>query len=142
MKGLFPPIAILVVVGAAIYGLNVAWGPGGAQSSEKSHVASVESSTVDAKVAKPKLLFFMNPNGRPCQIQDEALSGVRAEIEPIADIVSIMTTNPNDEELFYRYGVRSLPTLVILNSDGREFKRFPPGIQSAKDIVNAIKEVR
>jgi len=107
-----------------------------------SQTQSTELAEIQPAINKAKLLFFMNPNGQPCQIQDKLLNDNKEQIVNIADIVYIKTTNPSDEEHFYKYGIRSLPSLIILDNKGAEYKRFSPGIQNPQEIIAALKELK
>lgn len=88
---------------------------------------------------KGKLLFFLNPNGRPCQMQDKILQGSKADIEKSAKIVYFKTTNRDDLKNFYKYGVRGLPAMILASSDGKVIHRFPLGIQSKATILEKLK---
>ncbi len=89
-----------------------------------------------------RLLFFMNPYGRPCQIQDHTLNEIRSDIETKADIVYVRTDRDNDRSLFYQYGVRSLPVMILVDAGGTVLKRFTPGPQSSRTIMTALEAVR
>ncbi len=91
---------------------------------------------------KPVLVFFMNPAGRPCQMQDQLLTESRAQWEALATLRYARTDLPSDRETFYRYGVRALPTLVLVDPQGKELKRFPPGIQQPATILDGIRASR
>ena len=95
-----------------------------------------------APAPKPVLVFFMNPAGRPCQIQDQLLAESKAQWGPLADLRYARTDTPADRETFYRYGVRALPTLLLVDPDGKELKRFPPGIQQPATVLDGIKSSR
>jgi len=82
------------------------------------------------------LMFFMNPNGRPCQIQDQLLMQASEAIGQKATIQYIKTTVPNDRALFYDFGIRSLPAIVIVDKNGTVVTRFPPGIQQPEVILS------
>ena len=97
-------------------------------------VADTESGS-----SKSRLLFFMNPNGRPCQIQDQILIDSKAEIEKRAEIIYLKTTNRNDVRSFYKYGVRGLPAMILESSDGKVLHRFPLGIQGKETILEKVK---
>ncbi len=88
---------------------------------------------------KQKLLFFINPNGRPCQIQNTILEKIRSQINEKADVIYVKTTDPSARDLFYKYGIRSLPSIIISNSKGNPLKRFPPGIQNEETILNGLE---
>ena len=85
--------------------------------------------------AKPTLVFFMNPAGRPCQTQDEILKESCGKWEAQATLRCVRTDVPADRDVFYRYGVRALPSLILVGADGQEIHRYSPGIQSAESVV-------
>jgi len=82
----------------------------------------------------PRLVFFMNPNGVPCQLQDRVLREMAAELSGRAVPVYYRTTEPADLAQFERYGVRSLPMLLVTDATGREVRRATPGIHTAAEI--------
>src|SRR5512140_2464510 len=83
----------------------------------------------------PRLVFFMNPNGMPCQMQDRILREMGAELTARADVVYFKTTEPGDIARFQEFGIRSLPQLVVTDAAGRELRRATPGIHSMPEIV-------
>jgi thioredoxin 1 len=87
-----------------------------------------------APSALPRLVFFMNPSGAPCQLQDRVLREMGAELNGRAVLVYYRTTEPADLAQFGRYGIRSLPMLVVTDAEGREVRRATPGIHSADEI--------
>jgi len=100
------------------------------------------SGATDAKIEtieKPKLLAFLNPNGMPCQQQIEILNQVNGKLPPTIAVKKILTTNEQDLNLFYQYGVRSLPSLILINGKGDVINRLSPGIQDETAIINVIK---
>ncbi len=99
---------------------------------EKSQVAK------PGAVAKPTLVFFMNPAGRPCQTQDEILKESRGKWEPLTTLRYVRTDVPADRDVFYRYGVRALPSLILVGAEGQEIHRYSPGIQSAESVISGI----
>ena len=100
-------------------------------------VAAAEKSAT-TKAARPTLLFFMNPAGRPCQTQDQILAEGRNKWESRATLRYIRTDVPADREAFYRYGVRSLPNLILVGADGKEITRYSPGIQPVDAVLVGI----
>jgi thioredoxin 1 len=88
--------------------------------------------------ALPRLVFFLNPNGAPCQLQDRVLRDIAPELSARAELVYYRTTDPGDLAQFGRYGIRSLPMLVLTDASGREIRRATPGIQSADQIRRLI----
>jgi thioredoxin 1 len=95
---------------------------------------------VEKQIPAKKILFFMNPNGHPCQMQNAILEEIKDSIASLATITYIKTTEPNDRDAFETYGIRGLPSLIIIDKDGKELKRFTPGIQSKEDILAALHE--
>jgi thioredoxin 1 len=83
-----------------------------------------------------KLLFFVNPNGRPCQMQDQILREM-PDLRGLAEVVYLSASEPSDFPAYQAFGVRSLPMLVLVDASGRELRRGTPGIQSA-DAVRAL----
>jgi thioredoxin 1 len=83
--------------------------------------------------SRPRLVFFMNPNGRPCQMQDQILRGM-PDLSAWADVVYYRTTEPADIARFQEYGIRSLPQLIVTDANGAELRRATPGILSDPDV--------
>jgi thioredoxin 1 len=88
--------------------------------------------------AKPQLVFFMNPNGAPCQMQDRILHEMAAELGGKVEVVYYKTTVPSDIARFQQYGIRSLPQLMLADASGKEIRRATPGIQSAAQIRQLV----
>jgi len=88
--------------------------------------------------ARPRLVFFMNPNGRPCQVQDEILRSMGPALTGAADVVYYRTTEAGEIQHFQAYGVRSLPLLIVTDGAGRELRRATPGIQSAEAVQQLL----
>jgi hypothetical protein len=97
--------------------------------------------TSGVETSRGSLLFFMNPHGRPCQMQDQYLNDARDEIETLAEIVYVKTTDDRDRPLFYQYGIRSLPAMIVLNEEQQEIRRFSPGIQRSTTILEVLRSV-
>lgn len=87
------------------------------------------------------LLFFMNPNGAPCQMQLQIIDSIRAKLEKQVNIVPVSTANFGDQAQFRKYGIRYLPALLVVDGNQQELRRFPPGIQSAEEILKEISRL-
>jgi thioredoxin 1 len=87
-----------------------------------------------AHAPAPRLVFFMNPNGAPCQMQDQILQGMAGELKGKATVVYYKTTVASDIAMFQQYGIRSLPLLLVTDASGKEIRRATPGIQSAAQV--------
>lgn len=88
--------------------------------------------------ALPRLVFFLNPNGRPCQMQDQVLQDMAAELSGKVEVVRYKTTEEGDLAKFQQFGIRSLPMLVLTDAGGSELKRATPGIQSPDSIRRLV----
>lgn len=107
------------------------------ESSQK--VAKTTNMSTENAESNLKLLFFMNPNGRPCQIQDQELTGGKLANIPVE---YIKTTVRTDRNRFYDFGVRSLPQLILVDRDNNIKKRFTPGIQQVATINKAVSQLQ
>jgi thioredoxin len=92
-----------------------------------------------APAALPHLVFFMNPGGAPCQMQDRILQEMGAELKGKAEVVYYRTTVPADIAKFQQYGIRALPTLIVTDASGKEIRRATPGIQSAAQVRQLVQ---
>jgi thioredoxin 1 len=97
-------------------------------------VATAAPSSSRPAAALPRLVFFMNPGGAPCQMQDRILQDMGAELKGKAEVVYYKTTVPTDIAKFQQYGIRALPTLIVTDASGKEIRRATPGIQSAAQV--------
>jgi len=87
---------------------------------------------------KPTLIFFQNPNGGPCKAQKGILDKLMKDRKGSFNIASVNAMNQNDQKAFYDYGVRSLPTLVLVDKNGKIARVFPPGIQNGETLSSAM----
>ncbi len=72
-------------------------------------------------------------------MQAAILDEMAGELNKKVDIQYVQTTVPVDRDLFYQYGIRALPTLLLADSAGKEIKRIPPGVKNASDIRTLIQ---
>ncbi len=86
---------------------------------------------------RARLVFFMNPYGGPCQMQDRILHEMSGELSRV-DVVYYKTTEPADIGRFQEYGIRSLPQLIVTDATGRELRRATPGIQGPDQVRSLI----
>jgi hypothetical protein len=96
-----------------------------------------------AQIAPNKeILFFMNPNGHPCQMQNAILNGIKDSLAGLATIKYYKTTEDADRDAFGKYGIRGLPSLVIADNKGNEISRFTPGIQDKETILSTMHSLK
>jgi hypothetical protein len=110
--------------------------------SSLSPIAAKEAAQPAGKAATstPRvILFFMNPNGHPCQMQKAILDQIKDSLINLATVKYYKTTNDEDDGAFNKYGIRGLPSLVVADSNGTELSRFTPGIQSAETILKVLR---
>lgn len=93
--------------------------------------------TIGSK-GKPTLVFFQNPYGGPCKAQKQVLDKLTEKRKGTFNIAPVNAMDQNDQKAFYDYGVRSLPSLVLVDKSGKISKVFPPGIQSIETISAAL----
>jgi thioredoxin len=98
-----------------------------------------ESKKSNSTSEKKSLLFFINPSGYPCQMQDKILQENNSEITAYADIIYLKTNVQSDRDKFYQYGIRTIPLLIILDKNKNEIRRLTPGIHDKDSILSAIK---
>jgi len=113
-----------------------------AQSS--SQPASVNSASVPVETpveAEHLLVFFLDPNGGPCRMQNKILEDMAEEFQGKVGLRYVMTTVKDDLQYFYAYGVRGLPSLILTDKSGKEVKRLPPGVNQADSIRELLKSV-
>lgn len=128
---------ILLAVSVAIF----------AVSSIASAAATAPLSTPELKQTigaggKATLVFFQNPYGGPCKAQKGILDKLLQDRKGSFNIASVNAMNQNDQKAFYDYGVRSLPSLVLVDKAGKISKVFPPGIQNQETLIAALDGVK
>lgn len=88
--------------------------------------------------ALPRLVFFKNPDGAPCKMQQRILDEMRGELSGKVEVVEYKTSSRSDLARFEQYGIRSLPALVLTDASGKELRRATPGIQQTSAIRQLI----
>ena len=100
---------------------------------------SVDEKKSEKVLPDKELLVFVNPNCRPCQIQLSILEKIEESLSSLARVSLVKTTRAEDRSSFYKYGIRGLPTMVVIGNDGKEIHRFTPGIQDEQTILDVLK---
>ena len=91
---------------------------------------------------KNTVVFFINPNGGPCKAQKEILVQLQKDRKENFNIAYVDAMNQANQRAFYDYGVRSLPTVVVVDSKGKIAKYFPPGIQAYDVLAKTLDVVK
>lgn len=87
---------------------------------------------------KSTLIFFQNPNGAPCKKQKEIIEQVHSARKGSFNVAAVSTLKPEDQRGFYDYGIRSLPSLVLVDKNGKVARIFSPGIQGAEVLTPVL----
>ena len=125
---------------AALLAVSTLSLPAGARAAPAAAPAKPLTSHGQAtKAPLPRLVFFMNPYGGPCQMQDRILRDMGAELTERAQVVYYKTSEPADIARFQEFGIRALPTLVVTDANGRELRRATPGILQMPQVLNLLK---
>ena len=74
-------------------------------------------------------------------MQANILKEMADELSGKVDIQYVQTTIPIDRDIFYQYGIRALPTLLLADNSGKEIKRIPPGVKNAGDIRTLLQAI-
>lgn len=85
------------------------------------------------------LVFFLDPNGGPCRMQNSILEGMADELQGKVNLRYVQTTVKDDLQYFYAYGIRGLPSLVLADANGKELKRLPPGVNPVEKIRELLQ---
>lgn len=100
---------------------------------------SQSSSAIASEMPELNLLFFLDPNGGPCIMQNNILMDMEDELNKKVRVRYIQTTVPDHRNLFSHYGIRALPTILLADSAGKEIKRMPPGVKKADAVRSLIQ---
>ncbi len=91
---------------------------------------------------KKTVVFFQNPNGGPCKAQNEILQKLLKDRKGNFTIAYVNAMKPEDQKAFYDYGIRNLPSLVVVDGSGNISRVFPPGIQSYETLGQSLDSIK
>ncbi|MBI5848860.1 MAG: thioredoxin family protein [Nitrospirae bacterium] len=91
---------------------------------------------------KKTVVFFQNPNGGPCKAQTDILQKLLKDRKGNFTIAYVNSMKPEDQKAFYDYGVRNLPSLVLVDGSGNISRVFPPGIQSYETLSQSLDSIK
>ena len=104
--------------------------------------AQAPQSTAELKQAigsgKKTIVFFLNPQGGPCRAQNDILTKLYQDRGGNFNIAYVSAMKPEDQQAFYDYGVRNLPTVVLVDGSGKINRNFAPGIQPYEALAAAL----
>jgi thioredoxin 1 len=115
--------------------------PSGTVTSGAQKSATISASESNRQVADFKLIFFINPDGGPCIMQNNILKEMADELSGKVDIQYVQTSVPADLKIFNQYGIRSLPILILADAGGKEITRLPPGVKSRDEVRLLLQSI-
>ena len=101
-------------------------------------ISTPELKQVIGSNGKATLVFFQNPYGRPCKMQKEVLDKLQNSRKGNFNIAPVNAMRQEDQKAFNDYGIRSLPSLVLVDKRGNIARVFAPGIQGIETLSSAL----
>jgi thioredoxin 1 len=127
-------IKMVFVVSALVMGAVLPVGAGDASAP----LSTPELKQIISSGNKNTIVFFLNPSGGPCRAQKEILQQLEKDRKSNFNIAYVSAAQAENQQAFYDYGVRGLPTLVLVSKNGKIGRVFPPGIQSYETMAAAL----
>ena len=127
-------LSIIVIMTAALFASSAL----ALAANPTAPLSTPELKNTIASKGKPTLIFFQNPNGGPCKAQKVVLDTLIVQRKGSFNIANVNAMNQSDQKAFNDYGVRSLPSLVLVDRVGKINRVFPPGIQNSEAISSAL----
>jgi thioredoxin-like negative regulator of GroEL len=122
-------ITLLVILFVGVLGFNIFKG-GSTDSQANLNASSTNQGT--------EIVFFWLPSGAPCQQQDKILQALEKE-KPELKVTRVDVNEPASSVLANKYGIRTVPSSVILNEKGATIKQFTPGVQTEATLKKYLK---
>lgn len=91
---------------------------------------------------KNTVVFFLNPQGGPCKAQNEIIEKLLKDRKGNFTVAYVSAMKQADQKAFYDYGVRNLPSLVLVDKKGMISRVFPPGIQTYETLSQALDSLK
>ncbi len=91
---------------------------------------------------KKTIIFFQNPKAGPSKPQPEILRKLLKARKGNFTIAYVNSMKPEDQKAFYDYGIRNLPSLVLVDGSGNISRVFPPGIQSYETLGQSLDSLK
>ncbi|MBA4373941.1 MAG: hypothetical protein C0402_13915 [Thermodesulfovibrio sp.] len=91
---------------------------------------------------KNTVVFFLNPQGGPCKAQNEIIEKLLKDRKGNFTVAYVNAMKQTDQKAFYDYGVRNLPSLVLVDKKGNIGRVFPPGIQSYETLAQTLDSIK
>jgi thiol-disulfide isomerase/thioredoxin len=127
---------------ASLIALAVVIIAGSAGAGTPAPLSTPELRKVIGSGKKHTIVFFQNPMGGPCRAQKEIVQRLLKDRKNGFNVADISTMKAEDQPAFYDYGVRNLPTIVLVDKKGAIANYFPPGIQSYETLGAALDALK
>ncbi len=131
-------IVVVALLAAALF----IWGNAAVAGNPPAPLSTPELRQIITPGTKNTIVFFLNPQGGPCRAQNEILQKLLKDRGGRFNIAYVSTLDPRNEKAFYDYGIRALPSLVIVDRGGKIARFFPPGIQSYEILASALDGIK
>lgn len=83
-----------------------------------------------------KILKFKATWCGPCRILTSRLKGFKA-----CDVEELDVDDEKSYQLAAKFGIRSVPTMVLVDDEGKELKRWV-GLQDVKEVEKEVNELK
>jgi thioredoxin 1 len=130
------------IIAVMIVGIALTAAVHQAQASNPSAPLSTPEIKQSISSGKKTIIFFLNPNGGPCRAQNEVLTALQKDRMNNFNIAYVSALQQENQRAFYDYGVRGLPSLVLVDGSGKINRVFPPGIQSYDALAAALDGIK
>ncbi len=100
-------------------------------------IASTEAFDAVVTDGTPTLVQFYSNACSACLLTKPAFDRIERDLEGRAQFLRLSVVEGAGRELAVRYGVRSLPTLIVLDGDGRVVLE-QTGRPSREDVLRAV----
>lgn len=105
------------LLGFAVQGATASDKAAGNPQVKKDTAASVKT---EKQIPAKTILFFMNPNGQPCRMQNAIIEDMKDSLKGLAQVAYVKTTEPADRDKFETWAIRGLPSLIIVDKNSKE----------------------
>lgn len=139
---------LLLILGALLFSLGCSEDVHGAdtaapgQSELRNALDGKQPKSPGPTEEKGVLLLFLNPHRSPCLQQNDIVRRILPAIDDRVNLVYVRTDVSADRSVFSQYGIRSLPSMILMNPDGTIGERFSSGIHEAEAILEAVSRLK
>jgi thiol:disulfide interchange protein len=122
----------LAVIALVLFVLGAGWTTARHGGSDIANLAELDAAVASGT---PVVLELYSDTCTLCLISNRSVNAMEADLEGRAVVVRVSADEQVGRDAARRYGMRSLPTFVVLSADGREVFR-----DTGSPDIDAIKE--